>query len=417
MVFKPTSWKVSLGLFAALAVVSSALICLNPTPGLAGSSRALETYPLRTITLRVAADEEYRSQAGWEELIRAHIGAASHAFEKNFRVRFQVKDFVSWDSNDHVGKVLSLLEELEAEVGPGGADVVLGVSGQKPPWGETLRGGARPLGSKAVVLLSRDLSDAVHPVAIAHEMGHLFGAWHVNDGGSVMSKGASSLRFDERSAEVILLARERRFKEGFGGFDQETDRRITELFDQAPPRGESNPLVPAYNNLGVTLIEESRFGEAIAALKKAYRLDPQHAIVRRSLLAAYNNQGLALSLQGDYEGAVASYSEALEVDPGSAVVNRNLTLAYTGVGVARERRGRYQEAIAAYREAIRRGTDDGTARRNLTNVYNRLLMDLADQGRFCQALTAAEEAEASGVEVDQRTLSAFKERCQRSSTR
>jgi hypothetical protein len=76
----------------------------------------------------------------------------------------------------------------------------------------------------------------------------------------------------------------------------------------------------AWYNLGNTLGEQQRFGEAIAAYRRAIELQP-------SLLPAHANLGRALFVSGDVAGAVRAYEAALAIDPNNERVRAMLAEA------------------------------------------------------------------------------------------
>jgi hypothetical protein len=73
----------------------------------------------------------------------------------------------------------------------------------------------------------------------------------------------------------------------------------------------------AWYNLGNTLGEEGRFGEAIDAFRRAVALAP-------SLMPAHANLGRALFVSGDVDGAIGAYEAALALDPQNARVRKML---------------------------------------------------------------------------------------------
>lgn len=63
-----------------------------------------------------------------------------------------------------------------------------------------------------------------------------------------------------------------------------------------------------YNNLGVALYEEKRYGAAIKQYRKAIDLDNTSA-------SFYSNLGAAMFAKKDFEGSAQAYQKALELDP------------------------------------------------------------------------------------------------------
>jgi Flp pilus assembly protein TadD len=110
------------------------------------------------------------------------------------------------------------------------------------------------------------------------------------------------------------------------------------------------------NNLGLTLLNQGKIGEAIAAFRKAIQLDPNDSIY-------HNNLGLALKNQGKIEEAIAAYRKAIQIDPNSANTHHNL-------GVALKKQGKIEEAIAAYRKAIQLDPNDSMYHNNLGLAFD-----------------------------------------------
>ena len=92
------------------------------------------------------------------------------------------------------------------------------------------------------------------------------------------------------------------------------------------------------NNLGLTLIDQEKLPEAIAAFNKAIEIDPKHAI-------AYSNLGFTLDKQGRLNEAIVSIRKAIEIDPKYAHDHNRL-------GSCLAHRGSWTRPSPAYRKAI-----------------------------------------------------------------
>jgi len=130
----------------------------------------------------------------------------------------------------------------------------------------------------------------------------------------------------------------------------------------------------AYNNLGASLNEHGKYGEAIAAYRKVIELKPDPY-----LAPAYSNLGMALADQGKYEEAIAAYRKAIELKPDDAYIY------YNGLGVTLMQQGKDQEAIVAYRKAIELNPAYADAYSNLGAAFNA-------QGKYGEAITAYRKA-------------------------
>lgn len=92
----------------------------------------------------------------------------------------------------------------------------------------------------------------------------------------------------------------------------------------------------------------------------------------------YLTQGNRLYYRGDYDGAIAAYRKALKIDPKYAV-------AHYDIGLALDAQGKKTEAIAAYRRAIRFDPKDADA-------HYALGLTLSDVGKLDEAIAAYRKA-------------------------
>jgi Flp pilus assembly protein TadD len=118
-------------------------------------------------------------------------------------------------------------------------------------------------------------------------------------------------------------------------------------------------------DLGVIMLRQGRYSEAIAHLNESLRIEPGDA-------DAHNNLGLALGRQGKIQEAMVHYAEALRIKPDDAGAHNNL-------GVALARQGKMQEAMVHYAEAVRIKPD-------LAEAYGNIGNSLAQQGKIKEAI-------------------------------
>jgi predicted O-linked N-acetylglucosamine transferase (SPINDLY family) len=98
-------------------------------------------------------------------------------------------------------------------------------------------------------------------------------------------------------------------------------------------------MAPAHNLLGISLVQQSRYRDALAHFAAAIEHAPQ-------LAEAHLNMGSALSQLGRRAEAVEHFRRAIELDPGSAVAHHNL-------GMALQDLSRHDDAIGPLREALK----------------------------------------------------------------
>jgi predicted O-linked N-acetylglucosamine transferase (SPINDLY family) len=116
-----------------------------------------------------------------------------------------------------------------------------------------------------------------------------------------------------------------------------------------PERQEQQLL--AYNLLGVSLMQQARHEEALAALGSALELDPRSA-------GTHLNLGSALTHLGRHAQAIAHFRKAVELDPG-------LVPAHSSLAHALRELGRADEALASFRAALALNPDFAPALNDL----------------------------------------------------
>jgi tetratricopeptide (TPR) repeat protein len=131
----------------------------------------------------------------------------------------------------------------------------------------------------------------------------------------------------------------------------------------------TNPnFADPYNNLGVALYGEAKFGPAIKEYRKAIALDDQSA-------SFYSNLGAAYFARKDFEPALVAYQHALELDP--EVFERSSRAGVQAQLPSPEDRARYDYTVAKLYakmglsdralEYLRKAMEDGY--KDFKNVY------------------------------------------------
>jgi hypothetical protein len=234
------SFRLRLPLLAAalLALAPGAASAGDPAPAPAAAAPEIK----REIRVRIACDEEWRSQASWEGKARDYLARASGVFERRFGIRWSAVDVVPWTSDDDADTLWSLLHQIRGEVSRDGADLVFGFTGQTHAKGSTTpyphAGQACHFGPAAIVGCWRPHSKMPwRRGAVVHELAHVLGAWHTTTLGTIMSftgrpntADESDPEFDPQSVAVIELCRDLDFSLGVAWLDDARRRRIDEIF-------------------------------------------------------------------------------------------------------------------------------------------------------------------------------------------
>jgi len=128
--------------------------------------------------------------------------------------------------------------------------------------------------------------------------------------------------------------------------------------------------VLAHEHLGINLVVENRFAEAVKSFKKAAELDP-----RRARLWA--EVGDAEQQAGDNDGAVRDFQKALAMDPNLAGVWSKLGVAYKDMDC----KGCRPKALDALKRATHVDPTDAVAHHELGFMYK-------DDGKRKEAMAA-----------------------------
>ncbi len=127
----------------------------------------------------------------------------------------------------------------------------------------------------------------------------------------------------------------------------------------------------AHNNLGTTLLDADRPGDALPHVQAALRLNPKSA-------AVHFNMGYALDSAGRLPEAVQEFQQALSL-------KSDFPQAHNNLGNTLKRMGKLPEAIEQYRQAVALQPDYAKARNNLGNV-------LMNAGQADEAVVQLQEA-------------------------
>ncbi len=316
----------------------------------------------REIRVRIACDEEWRAQKGWEKTARERLAAASAVYEKEFGIRWKAVDVVEWTSDDAAPSLDVLIHQAEREVPHADVDVLLTFSGQMRGTGAdrdyAAAGLGRYYGPSAIVRqVERDGGPSWYVSSLVHELGHVLGAWHSEDPGSVMAgtgRHVGPPKFDAQSRAAIEVGRDVDFGKGVDSLTPDARAKIAAAYRSGH---EAHWPVP-YVDAAVTRADERyRRDRDLPALREAYR----RALADQEACSGPDDPALCPCLRWlawacEYSSTATSYSEAQSLlrrslailDKTRVVENPPLATAFMLADFA-WREGRRAEAEATYR--------------------------------------------------------------------
>jgi len=179
----------TIALLAPAILLAVGLGGVNPAPA--------QPADVRTLTIRAAPDGSYRAQPNWEADLRTNVAAVSALYEKTFRIRFVLLDIAPWAAAPR-GDRERQISRLIADMPPGRADLVVAFSGRC----EGNKAGWTWLFERYAVVTSGcgtpPANQTTAQAILAHELAHLFGAFHpASNVESIMRNGPAD-RFDDQ---------------------------------------------------------------------------------------------------------------------------------------------------------------------------------------------------------------------------
>ena len=179
--------------------------------------------PQRPVRIKVLVDAPFRARnQRWDQEARGLIEAASDFYEREFDLRLLTHSVSPWP-NERVSSTVELLtlmqKQFPLQSKPADYDLLVAFTGENlnrylsagRPRVDRIGNCAQGLGSYVVVPVSKifnyrgmNAEPELDVVALIHEIGHIFGAEHVQDINSLMHEDFSYRSdFDRKNREVI----------------------------------------------------------------------------------------------------------------------------------------------------------------------------------------------------------------------
>ena len=184
--------------------------------------------PQRIVRVKTLTDVSFRARnSGWENEARGLIEAASDYYEREFSIQFVTESVVAWPAQERIRSTVDLLSKVEQEFPAKRKDgrydliVVFTAEGLSQYFvagrsrvdriGDCQHG----LGNYIVTPVHkpfRYVGPHAEPepdvIALIHELGHIFGAEHVDDRRSIMYENLGyRTEFDNKNRSTIAKNR------------------------------------------------------------------------------------------------------------------------------------------------------------------------------------------------------------------
>jgi hypothetical protein len=333
--------------------------------------------------IQVAAGPELRRQTGWRDLVAGRVSVVSRMFQP-LGIQCALATVSEWEPDATLP--LERNRRLLAGYHSSGDWIDLGIYGSGQNGGEP--GLAVPFDPRALVFEVPGAGESQQAANMAHEIGHVLGAWHAHGGGSVMSLPPGS-KLDDNTTSCLRLTRSVDLLQGASSLNDDTVARLQGLWAKAKEQPAGNPFYRFYSSRGV---EEATQGLRVRAeedFSKAEQFAP-------GLAKSHVDLGNAEMANHDYLEATEELRKALALDPGSNAVMSGLAAALIATGhrdegiqtLVRSAKmnpgdsrahanvgavlvgipGRVDEGIAELREALRIDPGNASAQRSLDHA-------------------------------------------------
>lgn len=223
----------------------------------------------RVVTVRAIADTTYRNAfPEWRQRMRRIVEGASDYYRREYAIRLVLTETTAWEyegvSDDLDARWARLLEQSPHE-----ADLIVAlvgygdyssVKGEAALTGQL--GRAAFFGQHLMVADRKDYHENRAKTVLIHELGHVFGAFHVADQKLMMYPGylqlptdaiiAGTVPFGETIDEVLTMTKEFDFRQGVASLSPTTQHRIQLLYHQHGLQQESrqtDPVTEGYKYL------------------------------------------------------------------------------------------------------------------------------------------------------------------------
>jgi Matrixin. len=191
---------------------------------LTGCSLIQASAPQRIVRVRALVDQPFRTRnSGWDREARGLIEAASDYYEEEFGIKLVTVSVSAWPEDERVPSTPTLLARLQkqfpAPSADGSYDIAIAFTGENVsriltagrPRVDRIGNCSQGL-ARYIVLPTRkpfhytgqtsDLDADV--IALIHEIGHVFGAEHVEDINSIMNENFDyRSQFDAKNRSII----------------------------------------------------------------------------------------------------------------------------------------------------------------------------------------------------------------------
>ena len=254
----------------------------------------------RILQVCVIVDEEFISVQNWKEIINKSFNKVNSFYSGNFGLLFHINEFKTLTSNNSILSINEMFVDMKDRVECTDSEIGVIYIGQ------VIKGsGISATLSDRLMIVDNKLS--LHEdssIILAHELAHLFGAWHNKKKNYLMNdSGFAGFNLDPGTKAVIKFMSNRDFNKHGADLSDNTTKKFTTIFQRYKTIDVINPLSRVYIDRAIYLKEKGKISKAIKLLVKSKNLSGRWEKPRMLLAESY-------FINKDYENAYMEYNLA-----------------------------------------------------------------------------------------------------------
>lgn len=269
---------------------------------------AADRRPLRTIRVKLVGDESFARQADWKEKINGHLDAVADDLKRLLGIKLEVTGYEVW-SHGKQKNLYRLASSLVETVSKDGADAVIGFTlDRRYRVKNVTETGGLTIPFKGM-LIRVYVGDNIHnqfvPFVIVHEMVHLMGGVHIDDGRLMSPTFRDTIKpeLDEINKRITRLTHQIDFESKYSSLNRSQLQRLSSLYESAIRHG--NHEIATYLELGDIYIATGSHDDAIKQFWKAVQIAPD-------MLYAWLQIGACHDKKGEINKKIKAYEQAVK---------------------------------------------------------------------------------------------------------
>lgn len=232
--------------------------------------------PLRTIKVKLVADQHFACQTEWERKAARQLLDIAGEVNEILHVNFEIVGYELWE-HDNEGDLYRLTSQMIKEINRGEAEILVGFTFEScPDDGVATHTSGVTIPYRGMLIKTyhaRCPRNAFIPYVMIHEMVHILGGVHVYDG-SLMSPVFSdtiNLYLDPLNQKIVRFTKNIDFNRGYAALDERTLEKLAGLYERAFAAGNRETVM--LNELGAMYLILQKNEPARAVLELALKQD------------------------------------------------------------------------------------------------------------------------------------------------